>query len=140
VTPPQVELIRETFPVVEEFAGPMTQLFYGRLFQVAPELRSLFHGNIQVQGVKFAEMLAALAGSASDLQKYAGPLRAMGHRHAGYGVKPVNYPVVGQALLWALGQALESEFTPQVKEAWTALISEVAEMMLAGETPHSPFA
>ena len=103
MTPQQVMLIRETFPLVEELAGPLTQLFYGRLFQVAPELRSMFRGSIQVQAVKFAGMLTALADSAADLRKYAGALRAMGHRHEGYGVTAAHYPVVAQSLLWALG-------------------------------------
>ena len=45
---------------------------YGRLFQVAPELRPLFHGNIAVQGRKFVDMLGALVSELPDLGKSTG--------------------------------------------------------------------
>jgi len=135
MTPVQVQLVRETFPAVQEVAGAMTRVFYGRVFLKAPETRQLFHGNIEVQGRKFAEMLTALVDSLPNLERYAVPLRAMGRRHVGYGVMPAYYAVVSEALVWALGQTLESEFTPDVKAAWTALVNEVAALMLSeGQT------
>ncbi len=40
--------------------------------------------------------------------------------------------IVGQALLWTLGQGLGEEFSPEVKEAWTAFYGIVATKMKEG--------
>ena len=129
MTPAQIQIIQDTFPLVQEAGGAMTQLFYGRLFQTAPGLRPLFRGDINIQARKFSEMLNGLVDGLPDLEQQAPALRAMGLRHEGYGVRPEHYQVVAQALLWALAQAIEPEFTHAAKAAWTALIFEVAAMM-----------
>ena len=47
-------------------------------------------------------------------------LENLGKRHVAYGVLPVHYEVVGQALLNTLeiGLSPSGNWTPQVKEAW----------------------
>jgi hemoglobin-like flavoprotein len=62
-------------------------------------------------------------------------LATLGRRHAGYGVKERDYETVGEALLWTLEQGLGPSFTPEVKEAWTALYRLVADTMRAACTP-----
>jgi hemoglobin-like flavoprotein len=47
-----------------------------------------------------------------------------------------HYAAVGAALLWTLEQGLGSAFTPQVKDAWTATYTAVADTMRgAAEEP-----
>jgi hemoglobin-like flavoprotein len=111
-------------------AMPMTQLFYGRLFQIEPGLRAMFHGPVEVQSNKFAAMLGTLVEGLADLERHRPALRAMGLRHSGYGVTPQHYPIVAQALLWAVSQTLEAEATPEVCAAWAAMVGDVAAMML----------
>ena len=132
MTPAQVQIVQDTFPLIGEMLEPMTQLFYGRLFQMAPQLRPMFHGDMGRQGHKFAEMLTALVTGLPNLEQQAPALRAIGARHAGYGVRPEHYAIVSQALLWAIGQTLEGDLAGETKAAWSALISEVAVMMQAG--------
>lgn len=130
MTSREIQLVCETLPLLRELSGPLGQLFYGRLFQRDPELRALFRGDVRVQGKKFTDMLTALAEGMGDLDQHRASLVAMGLRHVGYGVKPEHYERTAEALLWAMAQCLESEFTPEVRSAWRALISEVAVMML----------
>ena len=59
-------------------------------------------------------------------------LRLMGQRHAGYGVQPRHYEVVGAALMDMLAETLRADFTPDVRAAWTVLYDAVAEAMLTG--------
>ncbi len=132
MTQDQVRRIRETEPTVCEMAGAMSQLFYGRLFLVTPALRSMFHGDIKVQGRKFSDMLGSLLDALEHLDRMSPVLRQMGQRHTGYGVKAEYYGVVASAFLWALSQTLEADFTPEVRAAWTALIGEIAAEMQAG--------
>lgn len=132
MSPRQKQLIRESFPEIREAAGPLSLLFYGRLFQLDPALRPLFHQDIALQGRKLMDMLVAVVDSMDHFQDLEPMLRAMGQRHAGYGVRPEHYETVKSALLWALGQALEAEFFPDVRAAWAAVIDAVSASMMAG--------
>ena len=89
----------------------------------------MFRGDIRAQGRKFTDMLGSLVEGIDHLDSAAQGLREMGQRHAGYGVKPEHYSVVGGAFLWTLSQTLESDFSPEVRQAWTALIEEIATAM-----------
>ena len=59
-------------------------------------------------------------------------LHDLGRRHAGYGVTIVHYDVVADALLWTLEKGLGSQFTPEVREAWTTIYGVLAQTMQAG--------
>ena len=130
MSPRQIQLVRETFPTIQEMAKPMTHLFYGRLFQIEPGLRAMFHGPVEVQSNKFAAMLGTLVEGLADMERQRPALRAMGLRHCGYGVIPQHYPIVAQALLLAISHTLEAEATPEVFAAWSAMLGDVASMML----------
>src|SRR5215831_13234871 len=52
-------------------------------------------------------------------------------RHAGYGVKAADYDTVAGALLGTLEQALGSEFTLAVRDAWAAYYQTLAGEMKA---------
>ena len=115
-----------------EMAGPLSQLFYGRLFQLDPSVRPMFRGDMRAQGRKLMDMLAVLVEGLDHPEQHLPLLRALGQRHAGYGVKPEHYEMVRAALGWAFAQALQLEFTGDVKDAWLALIEEVNTAMKAG--------
>jgi hemoglobin-like flavoprotein len=59
------------------------------------------------------------------------PLRLLGRRHAGYGVNAADYDTVAGALLGTLEQALGSEFTPAVRDAWVTYYQTLAGEMKA---------
>jgi hemoglobin-like flavoprotein len=131
MTRQEVQLIRDSFPSVREIARPLAMLFYGRLFELEPALRPMFRGDIEKQGVKLMDMLAAVVDSVDRLEELTPVLRAMGQRHAGYGVEDRHYAIVRQAFVWALGHALDGP-DPALKEAWGKVIGQVGEEMLRG--------
>jgi hemoglobin-like flavoprotein len=59
-------------------------------------------------------------------------VRALGKRHVGYGVIDEHYQLVGAALLWTLETGLGAAFTPEVKDAWTAVYTVLATTMIEG--------
>jgi hemoglobin-like flavoprotein len=139
MTPRQKQLIRESFTGIREMAGPVSLLFYGRLFALDAALRPMFRQDIELQGRKLMDMLTAVVDNLDHFEGLAPVLRAMGQRHAGYGVRPEHYQTVSQALIWALGQALDTEFYPELKAAWLAIIEAVSLGMKEGaaELPRS---
>src|SRR5215203_2356039 len=129
MTPAQVQLVQQSFTKVMPIADQAADLFYDRLFTIAPELRTLFPQGLSQQKKKLMQMLATAVTNLHQLQTILPAVQALGLRHAGYGVTDKHYEIVGSALLWALEQGLGSDFTPAVKEAWTETYVTVAGVM-----------
>ncbi len=132
MTPREKQLIRESFVSIREVAGPLSLLFYGRLFAMEPGVRPLFQNDISKQGMKLMEMLTAVVEHLDQVEELTPVLHAMGQRHAGYGVLPAHYAMVEAALLWSLGQALGVAFDAEVKSAWRTVIGAVSQAMQEG--------
>ena len=105
------------------------ELFYGRLFAMDPGLEPLFKGDLKEQGRKLMGMIGLAVTGLNDLSNLVPAVADLGRRHAGYGVKPEHYDTVGTALLWTLERGLEDAFTPDVKDAWTAVYGLLASTM-----------
>jgi hypothetical protein len=85
-----------------------------------PTLRPLFKGDMVVQGSLLMTMIETAVENVHQLDQILPAVRDLGRRHAGYGVKAADYDTVAGALLGTLEQALGSEFTPAVRDAWVA--------------------
>ncbi|MBL9145489.1 MAG: hypothetical protein JNM99_17565 [Verrucomicrobiaceae bacterium] len=132
MSPDQVHLIRKSFAELSRHDHVAALVFYRRLFEIDPTLRPLFVGDIEQQAKKLIDMLAALI---SMLERPVGldmELRAMGARHADYGVKDEHYATVGGALIDMLSEVLGNKFTPAAREAWLALYGAVEATMKRG--------
>lgn len=129
ITNREKQLVRETFPLVQEVAGPLALLFYGRLFEREPQLRGMFRGDIRAQGDKLMAMVGAVVDGVDNWEALEPTLRAMGERHKQYGVETRHYEMVEHAFSWALGQALSEAADKEVKSAWNRVIVQVGETM-----------
>ncbi len=125
-------LVQATFAQVEPIAEVAAELFYGRLFEIAPELRPMFRGDLKEQGRKLMQMLAVAVKGLDRLPEIIPAVREMGRRHAGYGVRDEHYDTVATALLWTLERALGAGFTPEVKSAWVTVYTTLATAMKSG--------
>src|SRR6266699_5146129 len=121
MTAEQKQLIRESFPAIREMAGPVSLLFYGRLFALEPALRPMFRQDIELQGRKLMDMLTAVVDNLDRFEGMAPALQALGQKHVGYGVRPEHYQTLTLAVIWALGQALDTQFYPELRSAWLAV-------------------
>jgi len=131
-------LIRDSMPSIYELAAPIGLLFYGRLFDLNPALRPMFRGDLELQSRKLMEMLNTMVNNLDHFMVIIPTLKALGQRHAGYGVHPEHYDQVTAALLWAFGSALDAECDAEVKAAWRAALSAVAAVMKEGAAELSP--
>ena len=141
MTPEQVKIVKLTFAQVMGQKDQVAQMFYDRLFTIAPETRSLFKGNMEAQGRKLMDTLALAIGMLRDMPTLVSTLEALAHRHVGYGVRDEHYDKVGEALLWTLERGLGPAFTPEARAAWTALYGAVAQIMrkaVAGTASPTP--
>ena len=129
MTPDQVRLVQSSFKSVVPIAAKAADLFYDRLFHIAPEVRALFPADMSGQKVKLVAMLATAVNNLHQIDDVLPAVRDLGERHRGYGVKPEHYGPVGAALLWTLRQGLGPAFTPDVEAAWTEAYTLLAGAM-----------
>jgi len=76
-------------------------------------------------------MIETAVENLHQLDQILPAVRDLGRRHARYGVKAADYDTVAGALLGTLQQALGSEFTPTVRDAWVACYQTLAGEMKA---------
>lgn len=131
MTPDQVKLVQRSFAKVMPISETAAVLFYGRLFEIAPAVKSLFPADMTDQRRKLMATLAVVVNGLGNLQSVLPAASALAKRHVGYGAKPAHYPVVGAALLWTLQQGLGEAWTPEVADAWTAAYETLSRYMIA---------
>ena len=132
MTPTQIELIRTSWASVEPIADVAATLFYGRLFEQDPAVRRLFRKtDMEAQKKNLMQTLTVVVKGIDRLDDLVPAVQALGRRHAGYGVRPEHYDLVGAALLWTLGQGLGEAFTDDVHEAWAQAYGTLAAVMIA---------
>jgi hemoglobin-like flavoprotein len=133
MTPETVALVQGSFRQVAPIADAAADIFYGRLFEAAPELRPLFPADMTEQKKKLMQMLAAAVNNLHQAETVTGAIQDLGRRHGGYGVTAPMYGRVGAALLYTLETGLGDAWTPDVVAAWTETFGLVAEVMQSVE-------
>ncbi|MCG7896261.1 MAG: globin domain-containing protein [Candidatus Thiodiazotropha taylori] len=132
MTPEQITHVKSSWSKVEPIADQAAALFYGRLFEVYPEVKPYFKGDMESQGKKLMSMIGTAVGSLDNLEPLLPVIRESGKRHAEYGVQAVDYDKVADALLWTLGEGLGDAFTDEVKDAWVVTYTALAGVMKEG--------
>lgn len=127
LTPPQVELIRSTFALLEPKSGVAALAFFQRLFTLDPNLRALISGDIDAESEQLMTLLRAATNLADQPRALQARFARDGTRLFNPGAGQENRAAVGEALLWSLGATLGREFTPEARLAWTALMTSVTE-------------
>ena len=120
MTPEQVSMVQDSFKKVVPIADTAADLFYDRLFTIAPDVKPLFPSDLREQKKKLITMLATRRHQSAP-GRYDSSRRC---RTSASGMSPMalpaqHYAPVGAALLWTLEQGLGPDFTPPVKAAWT---------------------
>jgi hemoglobin-like flavoprotein len=129
MTPEQIKRVQDSFAKVRPIAGTAADLFYGRLFEIAPQARGLFPDDMTEQKQKLMAMLGLAVANLAHPETVVPALQDLGRKHVAYGTQAAHYEPVGAALLWTLEQGLGPDFTPEVREAWTETYALVARVM-----------
>ena len=129
MSPDTIQHIQHSFAKITPIAETAAELFYTKLFELDPNLKTLFKGDMKAQGDKLMQTLAVAVNELSNLNALIPKLEALGTRHVEYGVQDEHYDTVAAALLWTLEQGLGDDFTPACKAAWTEVYELMATVM-----------
>jgi len=131
MTPDQIDLVQSSFAKVVPIADVAAQLFYGRLFEIAPEVKPLFRNDMREQGRKLMSTLGVVVAGLRDLDAIAPAAKALAVKHVGYGVEATHYKPVGEALIWTLQKGLGEDFSTEVRTAWLSAYGVLSGVMIA---------
>ena len=124
-----VSLVQQSFETVAGLGEKVAEIFYGELFEIDPSLRKMFKGDMAEQRRKLLAALALVVRSLHAPEKIIEPVKKLAVKHVGYGVEPVHYTYVGNALLRTLKKGLGDKFTPELRDAWVEAYATLAEIM-----------
>lgn len=140
----QKVLLRDSWRMVVPIGETAADLFYKRLFELRPDYRKYFKGDLPAQKRKLIAMLAFVVRAVdwpdSAWREHVSVdedlfliVLALGRRHSDlYGIPDSAYDTVAEALLWTLDYGLGKAFTPEVRDAWTQLYTLIALTMKMG--------
>jgi hemoglobin-like flavoprotein len=135
MTPSDITLVQASFAKVAPSAPAVATLFYGRLFEQNPGLRTMFKSDLVEQGSKLMVMLGAVVKGLDDLPALVPVAQNLARRHVAYGVAAEHYGEVGSALLWTLREGLGEGFTPEVEAAWRKAYGTLSTVMVEAAYP-----
>jgi nitric oxide dioxygenase len=130
MTPEQIKLVQQSFAKVAPISDQAAVMFYDRLFEIAPAVKAMFPSDMREQQRKLMATLAIVVNGLSNLEMILPAASSLATRHVAYGAKAEHYPVVGEALLWTLEKGLDSEWTPDVADAWRAAYATLSGFMI----------
>jgi hemoglobin-like flavoprotein len=140
MTPTDIALVRAGFDRIAPEAARIGLEFYDRLFALDISLRTLFPSDLRPQVGHLMAALAMVVKSLDNLAPVLDRVRALGRRHAAYGVEPRDFAAVGAALLATLEAELGEAFTEEARAAWSSAYGTLAHAMIAAMREAMPAA
>lgn len=136
MTPDKLLALRAFFVSIEARLPGMVDAVYGRLFELQPDAKSLFKGNLQEQKLHFVHMLQSMVilTRSSHLWPVGGltgqasipALEHLGYLHAKAGVTRAHFAKMQIVLLQVCQETAPMEFTPRVAEALAFILDVLA--------------
>ncbi|MEO1458120.1 MAG: globin family protein [Pseudomonadota bacterium] len=130
LTDHQIGLIERSFSQMIPISGLAAELFYARLFSIAPDVQPLFKSDLKVQGAKLMQSLGLVVSGLRDWEAMKPVAADLAARHVVYGVTPAQYEPVGDALIWTLARSLGEAFDPETEAAWRAAYGVISDFMV----------
>jgi nitric oxide dioxygenase len=86
-----VALVQDSFKKVAPISDVAAELFYGRLFEVAPQVKPMFRGDMKEQGRKLMATLGVVVTGLTRLETVLPAASALAKQHVAYGVKAEHF-------------------------------------------------
>lgn len=130
----QIQLVKESWSHVIINAEAAGNLFYQRLFELAPEVRHLFRGDITSQSRKLMNMISMIVNRLHKLDTLMDDIKMLAGRHDHYGAQPEHYRIVGECLIWTLSTGLSEKWNQETEAAWIDAYTILASAMIQNQT------
>jgi hemoglobin-like flavoprotein len=132
MTTKNIELVKKSWALVSKIDMEVVGgIFYNRLFEIAPEVKSMFSKTtMPEQSKKLLTMLSYVIAKLNKLDDIMEEVAKLALRHSSYGVKDEHYTAVGTALLCTLEQGLGTQWNEELKGAWIEVYTVLSDAMM----------
>ena len=131
-----IDTVKPTTPLLAEKGEAITQFFYQRLFKLHPELKNIFNQVNQKRGEQpraLADAVLAYANNLDNIAALVPVVERIAHKHVSLGIKPEQYPIVGQNLLAAIQEVLALPDEHPALLAWAEAYGVLADIFINTE-------
>jgi hemoglobin-like flavoprotein len=132
IDPTAVARLRVSFNPFAVDGPRLASIFYAKLFERYPGVRTLFPTDIRAQEMKLMESLKAVVEHADANPALIAALQALGAKHVKYGAKPEHYPIVCDLLIEAMADAAGPAWSVRLAAEWRQALEIVSRVMLDG--------
>ncbi len=131
MTSHQIKLVKSSWETVSAL-DPVTvgDLFYNRVFEIAPAARAMFRQPMDEQSKKLMATLSFIISKLNKLEDIVSEVVKLSKRHVQYGVQRGHYIIVGEALLWTLEKGLGENWNDELEQAWAACYNILSNAMI----------
>jgi hemoglobin-like flavoprotein len=130
----RAELLEESLETALMRDPDFPRLFYEILFREHPEAQALFTRNsLNVQRTMLAKTLMAAIDHIDDEAWLYENLAPLGTRHVTYGVQPVMFDWMGEALRASIAETCDDRWTPEHDQAWREAYAIIVRAVRSGE-------
>ena len=135
MTTKNIELVKKSWALVAAIdVETVGGLFYGRLFDIAPEVKPMFNRtSIPEQSKKLMAMLSYVISKLDKLNEILHEVARLAKRHTKYGVTDDHYMAVGDSLLWTLEKGLGEHWNKELKIAWMDIYGVLSSAMISAQ-------
>ena len=132
-------VVEATLPGVGEHIGVIAERFYAHMFRDRPELLDgLFNRGNQADGRQQQALAGSVAAFAGFLVNRPDELpdhllSRISHKHVSLGLRPDQYEIVHEHLMWAIVDVLGDAVTPEVAAAWDEVYWLMANVLINQE-------
>ena len=133
MTTHQIQLVQGSWETVKPIAKTAGMLFYSKLFEAAPQARSMFGANLEEQAGKLMSMLGYIVSKLNRLEELLDDVEKLAIRHNKYGAQPEHYAVVGQCLIATLREGLGAAWNDELQDAWIAAYTILSNTMIEAQ-------
>ena len=134
----QIQLVKETWSFVIVKSDEAGELFYSKLFEVAPGVKHMFKGEMKEQSRKLMGMITYVVTKLDKLDTILTEVRSLAQRHNKYGTQKEHYAVVGECLIYTLKTGLGERWNAQTEAAWIAVYTILSGAMIEGQEAARP--
>jgi nitric oxide dioxygenase len=91
VNPTQIKLVQESFAKIAPISETAAELFYDRLFEVAPQVKAMFPADMKDQRKKLMATLAVVVNGLGNLESILPAASALVGVHLGVRIRPERF-------------------------------------------------
>ncbi len=126
-----INIVQQSYPKIKDKLDEIMVKLYSHLFEMEPELKSLFENDIKEVAKKQAELVRLYVENINNLDAINEHINRVVEKHIEKKVQPKHYKLFGEAFIKALVDVAKVSYAE--REAWKEIYDFLANLISAKE-------